>query len=108
MARYGGEEFALILYGPTREYSRQLPERLRKEVQELRIVNEGPDHSGYLSISVGVAVIHPDAERSVTGAIQMADEALYQAKENGRNRIIIAESGSTNVETGRFRSLRAS
>jgi diguanylate cyclase (GGDEF)-like protein len=108
VARYGGEEFALILYGPTREYSRQMPERLRKEVQELRIVNEGPDHSGYLSISVGVAVIHPDAERSVTGAIQMADEALYQAKENGRNRIIIAESGSTNVETGRFRSLRAS
>ncbi len=107
-ARYGGEEFALILYGPSREYSRELPERLRKDVQGLEIVHEGSENSQYLSISIGVAIIHSDAERSVTGAIQMADEAVYQAKENGRNRIVIVESGTTEVETGRFRSVRAS
>ena len=107
-ARYGGEEFALILYGPSREYSRELPERLRKDVQGLEIVHEGSENSQYLSISIGVAIIHPDAERSVTGAIQMADEAVYQAKEDGRNRIVIVESGTTEVETGRFRSVRAS
>ena len=107
-ARYGGEEFALILYGPSRGYSRELPERLRKDVQGLEIVHEGSENSQYLSISIGVAIIHPDAERSVTGAIQMADEAVYQAKEDGRNRIVIVESGTTEVETGRFRSVRAS
>ena len=107
-ARYGGEEFALILYGPSREYSRELPERLRKDVQGLEIVHEGSENSQYLSISIGVAIIHPDAERSVTGAIQMADEAVYQAKEDGRNQIVIVESGTTEVETGRFRSVRAS
>jgi two-component system chemotaxis family response regulator WspR len=107
VARYGGEEFALILYGPSRDYIRELPERLRKEVQELKIVNEGSENSEYLSISIGIAVIYPDAERSIAGAIQMADEALYQAKENGRNRVVIVESGTTDVETGRFRVKRA-
>jgi diguanylate cyclase (GGDEF)-like protein len=107
VARYGGEEFALILYGPSREYIRELPERLRKEVQELKIVHEGSDNSEYLTISIGVAIIYPDAERSIAGAIQMADEALYQAKENGRNRVVIVESGTTDVETGRFRVKRA-
>jgi diguanylate cyclase (GGDEF)-like protein len=108
VARYGGEEFALLLYGPSREYSRELPESLLKNVQGREIVHEGSENSKYLSISIGVAIIHPDAERSVTGAIQMADEALYQAKENGRNRVVMAESGTTNVETGRFRSLSVS
>jgi diguanylate cyclase (GGDEF)-like protein len=107
VARYGGEEFALILYGPSRDYIRELPERLREDVQRLEIVHEGSDNSEYLTISIGVAIIYPDAERSIAGAIQMADEALYQAKENGRNRVVIVESGTTDVETGRFRVKRA-
>ncbi|MCP4511419.1 MAG: GGDEF domain-containing protein, partial [Fuerstiella sp.] len=102
-ARYGGEEFVLVLYGPTSEFIMNLPERLRREVLSLGTVHEAATHTKFLTISVGVAVISPDNGRSMAGAIQMADEALYQAKEEGRNRVVINQSGNTEIETGRFR-----
>lgn len=105
-ARIGGEEFALILYGPDHEYGRELPEQLRKAVRALKIPHEESGSDQYLTSSIGVALILPGSERSLAGAIQMADEALYQAKEAGRNRVVVKESDST-IQTGRFRANRA-
>ncbi len=107
-ARYGGEEFALVLYGPATEYVKKLPERLRCQVLELGTVHEAATHTKFLSISIGVAVISPDTNCSLGGVIRMADEALYQAKEDGRNRVVIRQSGTTDVATGRFRAREAS
>ncbi|MGI9308472.1 MAG: GGDEF domain-containing protein [Gammaproteobacteria bacterium] len=106
-ARYGGEEFALVMYGPARHYGRDLPERLRREVLGTSTVHEGATHTKFLTVSIGVAIIFPDASRSMAGAIQMADEALYQAKEAGRNQVVVRESGNSAVETGRFQVKRA-
>lgn len=103
-ARYGGEEFALVLYGPATDYVTNLPEMLREDVLHLGTVHEGATHTKFLTVSIGVAVVSPDAGRSQAGAIQMADEALYQAKEEGRNRVVIKMSGTTVIETGRFRA----
>lgn len=103
-ARYGGEEFALVLYGPATDYVTNLPDMLREDILALATVHEGATATKFLTVSIGVAVVSPDADRSQAGAIQMADEALYQAKEEGRNRIIIKMSGSTVLETGRFRA----
>ena len=102
-ARFGGEEFALILYGPANSYGHDLPERLRKQVEALSIMHEAAPETGYLTVSIGVAIIHPGASRSLAGSIQMADQALYEAKDSGRNRVVVGESGNTNVETGQFR-----
>jgi diguanylate cyclase (GGDEF)-like protein len=107
-ARYGGEEFALVLYGPADEFVAQLPEKLRNEVLAMGAIHEAATHTKFLSISIGVAIVHPDAGRSLAGAIQMADEALYQAKEEGRNRVVVKLSGSTELQTGRFRARKAS
>ena len=107
-ARYGGEEFALVLYGPATDYVTDLPELMREDVLRLGTVHEGAPESSVLTISVGVAVVNPDTGRSIAGAIQMADEALYQAKEEGRNRVVIKLSGSTLIETGRFRARKVS
>ncbi|HHQ14301.1 MAG TPA: diguanylate cyclase [Chromatiales bacterium] len=104
-ARYGGEEFALLLYGPGGEYARNLPEQIRQAVLDLKISHQKSGTGPYLTVSVGVAHLMPDMERSMAGAIQMADEALYQAKENGRNTVVVKESNST-IQTGRFRVTR--
>jgi len=103
-ARYGGEEFALVLYGPAAEFGREFPEKLREAVLALKIPHEKSPTAQYLTTSIGVAMAAPETSRSLTGIVQMADEALYQAKEDGRNRVVIKESSSAQVQTGRFRA----
>lgn len=105
-ARFGGEEFALVLYGSTQEFGRDIPEMLRRSVEELRIPHGNSVTSPWLTVSLGMAVLSPGNERSMMGAIQLADEALYQAKEEGRNRIVIKESRTSHIQTGRFRAVR--
>ena len=102
-ARYGGEEFALLLYGPAGESGNQLPNRVREDIQALKIPHKASSTAPYLTVSIGVSVMLPNAERSQAGALQMADEALYQAKEEGRNRVVWRESQHSTFQTGRFR-----
>ncbi len=103
VARFGGEEFALVLYGPDTEYGRTLPETLRESAMALKIPHQRSATGPYLTVSIGVANVMPDTDRSLEGAIQMADEALYQAKEEGRNRTVVRDSPNATVQTGRFR-----
>lgn len=104
-ARYGGEEFVLVLYGPPQDYARALPEQLRQEIMELAIRHEGSRVAPTITVSVGVALAEPSSGRSLTGAIQAADEALYQAKQNGRNRVVFKDASESEVETGNFRAV---
>ena len=103
-ARYGGEEFVLVLFGPPEDYARSLPEQLRQEIIELAIQHEGSNVASTLTVSVGVALADPSSGRSLTGAIQAADEALYEAKQSGRNRVIFKDASESEVETGNFRT----
>jgi diguanylate cyclase (GGDEF)-like protein len=105
-ARYGGEEFILMLYGPADAHVQTLPDQLRGQVIDLGTAHEAATSDKVLTISVGVAVISPNSHRSLAGAIQIADEALYQAKEEGRNRTVI-KSDDIEIETGRFRHRKA-
>jgi diguanylate cyclase (GGDEF)-like protein len=105
-ARFGGEEFALVLYGPAQDFGREIPETLRRTVEEQMIPHAESTTSLWLTVSVGVAIVSPGNERSLAGAIQLADEALYQAKEEGRNRVVIKESKNAYIQTGRFRAAR--
>jgi diguanylate cyclase (GGDEF)-like protein len=102
-ARYGGEEFVLVLYGPPDDYARSLPEQIRREVLDLAIPHTGSQAAKFVSVSVGVAIARPSSSRSLAGAIQAADEALYQAKREGRNRVVLKDSDESGVETGNFR-----
>ena len=103
-ARYGGEEFVLVLYGPPDDYARSVPEQLRQKIMELAIQHEGSHVGPTITVSVGVAIADPSSGRSLTGAIQAADEALYEAKQSGRNRVIFKDSSESEVETGNFRA----
>jgi diguanylate cyclase (GGDEF)-like protein len=85
-ARYGGEEFAMILYDLSPAGVQDIAERLIKTVQAARI---NPSGEPGLTISIGVGLISPIVGRTPQGAIQLADEALYEAKHAGRNRVVV-------------------
>ena len=91
VARYGGEEFTAILYDTDGTRASSTAERIRKAVEELALEHRASRASPVLTISVGVAVVEPDAKRSSSGALQLADEALYRAKSRGRNRLEIMD-----------------
>jgi diguanylate cyclase (GGDEF)-like protein len=105
-ARYGGEEFVLVLYGPPDEYARSVPEQIRRDVLELAIPHSGSQVAKHVTVSVGLALVKHATSRSLAGAIQTADEALYQAKREGRNRVVFKDSDSDGVETGNFRVIQ--
>jgi diguanylate cyclase (GGDEF)-like protein len=102
-ARYGGEEFVLVLYGPPDDYARALPEQIRRDVMDLAIPHARSAAADVVTVSVGVALARPGSKRSLAGAIQIADEALYQAKSEGRNGVVCMGSHESAVETGNFR-----
>ncbi|HEX7079898.1 MAG TPA: diguanylate cyclase [Gammaproteobacteria bacterium] len=104
-ARYGGEEFVVLLYGPPSDYARSMPERIRQDVAALAIPHEGSRAADVVTVSVGVALAGPGSARSLAGAIQVADEALYEAKKAGRNRVVFKTTDDWEVETGNFRTL---
>lgn len=104
-ARYGGEEFVLVLYGAPDDYARTLPEQIRRDVMALAIPHEGSHAAHVVTVSVGVALAQPRSSRSLAGAIQIADEALYRAKQEGRNRVVFKTTeDDADAETGNFRT----
>jgi diguanylate cyclase (GGDEF)-like protein len=85
-ARYGGEEFAVVLPETSRDGALQLGERLRQAVAARPFTYE--DRSYPVTISVGVGTTAGDTAVTPTELIQRADEKLYQAKHEGRNRVV--------------------
>ena len=102
VARYGGEEFAIVLYEASREYVAEVLTRIQRSIAELNIPHEASRVAGRLTVSIGAAFILPSSQRTYEGLIQLADEALYAAKEQGRNRVVVMEAEYHTLRTGRF------
>jgi two-component system, cell cycle response regulator len=84
-ARYGGEEFAVVLPETHREGAVALGERLRQVIDSLPFRYE--DKTYNVTISLGVAITSGDDTMTPTSLLRLADEKLYQAKNEGRNRV---------------------
>jgi diguanylate cyclase (GGDEF)-like protein len=106
VARYGGEEFAVILYEASREYVAEVLTRIQRSIAELNIPHEASRVASRLTVSIGAAYILPSSSRTHDGLIQLADEALYSAKEQGRNRVVVMEAEYHTLKTGRFEKRR--
>ena len=86
LARYGGEEFAVILPDTDLESTRYIAEKMRLAVESLMIKHEFSDIASVITISLGGVACIPNGD-SPEKILQVADKALYQAKEKGRNRV---------------------
>jgi diguanylate cyclase (GGDEF)-like protein len=90
-ARYGGEEFTALLYDTDGSRAAAAAQHMRKSIEALAIEHRASRAGAVLTVSIGVAVVAPQMSRTPSGALQLADEALYRAKSMGRNRIEIMD-----------------
>lgn len=90
-ARYGGEEFVVLMEDTDKDQALQLAERFRRYVEKHKYPWEKTQPTGRLTISGGVAS-YPADGGTIKELIEKADEALYMAKQKGRNRIFEARS----------------
>lgn len=87
VARYGGEEFVAILPETDERGARSLAEHFRSQVECLQIPHEYSAVSKYVTVSVGVASAVPTPEMTAADLLKLADDQLYLAKHEGRNRV---------------------
>ncbi|MGL5082889.1 MAG: diguanylate cyclase domain-containing protein [Microcoleaceae cyanobacterium] len=85
VARYGGEEFALVLPYTSVSGARQVAEFVQQEIHNLKIPHAQSDVSEYVTLSQGISSMIPTENRMPEALIRAADQALYQAKKQGRN-----------------------
>ncbi len=92
LARYGGEEFVVLLVDTPLSLSVEIAERIRSELEQHRVTIESGDQL-QITVSIGIALIEGDnsqqsAEEMGALLVEKADQALYRAKNEGRNRVI--------------------
>lgn len=95
VARYGGEEFAVILSSSSLDGAETVAEKIRQDLEALQIDHENRDDDAtpVVTVSLGVAALHPNSNVTPATLIEHADRALYRAKTSGRNRLAVMEEG---------------
>lgn len=105
VARYGGEEFVVLLPGSDRNAASQILEGMRKGVESLKIEHRTSPVADHLTLSIGAATIENFARPPAVSPeifIKRADDALYESKRQGRNRLIFCvHEGDRSAEQGR-------
>ena len=91
--RLGGEEFGIIFSRLDETKSLEFAEKIRKSIEDLKIIHSGSLVSKFLTISLGLLVVDfSEVSIDENGFYTMADDALYLAKERGRNRVTVHEN----------------
>ena len=87
VARYGGEEFIVLLPNTDKQGALLVAERMRKSIAKFAMKHGQSRVANCVTISLGVAEIIPQPFDSIADLIKIADDALYVAKHEGRNRV---------------------
>ena len=91
VARFGGEEFVVVLAAATIEESQLLGERLCQQIENQHIPHGASSVSPYITVSVGGALTIPCRDESFFLLLDVADQALYRAKKEGKNKLVMME-----------------
>ena len=86
-ARIGGEEFVVVLPNVDTQQACDAAQRLRAALAERQLPHSGSSVSPFVTLSIGVAQLDPEAMNHFDQLMQRADQALYRAKHQGRNRV---------------------
>lgn len=93
VARYGGEEFVIVLPQTPMAGAIEVATILRQKIHALQLPHKGSPISPWVTLSLGIASTIPTSKTSWTELLNWADQALYQAKQAGRDRLMVFESG---------------
>lgn len=85
--RYGGEEFVAFMLGGSAEKNYKHLKRIRKALEDLHIPH-APSAGEWVTVSIGGVTVMPREEDTYASCLKMADKMLYEAKNNGRNRVV--------------------
>lgn len=98
VARYGGEEFALILPNTACDGALHVGETARATVEHAQIAHAASSVSDWITVSVGAASVLPNGDKNIERLIAAADRALYEAKHQGRNRVVCGSFEAADTE----------
>lgn len=97
VARFGGEEFIILTYQMNKQQGKQLAERIRQAIFETPYIDEDTKQTISVTVSIGIVHYVPKNEEEIlclNDLIESADKALYIAKNNGRNQVVVANVGN--------------
>jgi diguanylate cyclase (GGDEF)-like protein len=89
VARYGGEEFAVVLPNTSTMGALQVAQNIQAEIRRSQYAHDGSSISSYVTLSIGITTIVPEIGQFSSQLVAAADKALYQAKVEGRDLIIV-------------------
>jgi diguanylate cyclase (GGDEF)-like protein len=92
-ARYGGEEFICLLYEVDQDQALETAERLLKVIADTRFDFAGKS----IPVTTSIGLAFAQANQTLDAVITLADQALYESKNHGRNRVTVADAGSISV-----------
>lgn len=88
VVRYGGEEFTVLLPDSGKEEAITVADMLRQKIESMNIPHEKSLVSNYVTVSIGVSSTVPDSDSLYEGLFNIADRALYKAKNAGKNQVV--------------------
>lgn len=91
VARYGGEEFVVVLPNTDEALAANIADRIQIHIRQMEILHEGSQVSEWVTLSCGVATVSKDQSLTPLQLVEYADQALYEAKQSGRNRTMVSQ-----------------
>ncbi len=89
VARYGGEEYVILLYDPNPDFLQSYVQGLCQAVAALKVEHKASETLRFVSLSIGAALTDASSNVAAAQLIRQADDALYEAKDQGRNRAVV-------------------